>query len=309
MTKKLKVAVLMGGETSEHEVSISSGNTVLQALDAAKYEKIPLVIAKSGEGYEKILELKPDVVFIALHGAGGEDGRIQGMLNLLKIPYLGAGVEASVIGMNKILFHKVMESDKIKTPEWMAIDPQTELSEVFARLSFPLVVKPACQGSSVGVSIVRSEDEVQEAFERAFALDRQALVEEHVSGVEVSCGILGNTDLVALPVVEISPKNEFFDYEAKYSQDKCEEIVPARISVEMTKKVQDLALKVYKAVGCRGFGRVDIIISNTDFYVLEINTIPGLTPASLLPKEAKAAGISYPELLDRIINLALEAHA
>jgi len=198
--------------------------------------------------------------------------------------------------MDKTEFKKLMRSLKIKTPK----DYKKEKAE------FPCVVKPADQGSSVGVSIVRNGNELEKAIELAKKFSNKIIIEEYIEGLEVSGGVLGNNHLVALPVIEIRPKKEFFDYEAKYSQGMSEEIVPARISLGMTKKVQEEAVEIFKAIGGRGYARIDFIIRNEEPYVLEINTLPGLTDTSLIPKEAKAAGILYPELLERIINLGLE---
>lgn len=283
--KKLRVAVVMGGESSEREVSLKSGAEVVRNLDWEKYEVEAVVLPEEIKKLDKLYE----VVFIALHGKGGEDGEIQQYLESKNLKYTGSGVEASRIGMDKRKFRKVMEERGILMAK------ETDRA--------PCAVKPANGGSSVGVTIVKKQEDLKKAIELAKKYDDQVIIEEYLEGMEVSCGVLGNEKPMALPVVEICPKNEFFDYEAKYSEDKSEEIVPARLNEEMTKKVQDLAVKVFEAVGCRGVGRVDMIIKDKP-NVLEINTIPGLTPQSLLPKEAKAAGISYPELLERIIELA-----
>jgi D-alanine-D-alanine ligase len=296
----------MGGKTPEHEVSISSGKKVVESLDPEKFEAISLVISKDGKGFEKIFEIKPEVVFIAMHGPFGEDGTVQEMLETIGIPYTGAGVLASAIGMDKPVFRKIMQAEGIAIPKFLVLTRESDVSEIKEKFQFPVVVKPSSQGSSVGVSIVHKEKELKEALEKAFQYGPRVLVEEYLSGTEVSCGVLGNRDPIALPVVEIVPKNEFFDYEAKYCDGMCDEIVPARIDPKLAKEIQDTVIKVYKAIGCQGFGRVDMIISNGKPYVLEINTIPGLTPASLFPKEAAAAGITYPELIEKLINFALE---
>ena len=291
--KKIKVVVLMGGKSPEHEISIISGREVIRNLDRRKYLSSRIVISKSGKGIEKIFRAKADVVFIAMHGPFGEDGTIQGMLELAGLKYTGSGVLASAIGMDKIMFRKVMRAEGIPVPK--------------STTEFPCFVKPHNQGSSVGASIVRNEKELAKAIKLARKYSDKVLVEEYLVGKEVTCAVLGNEDPKVLPVIEIVPlKGEFFDYESKYTESGAEEIVPARISKTLTKKVQDMAVKVYKAIGCRGFGRVDFILKDNQHpVVLEINTIPGLTPMSLLPKAAKAAGISYPRLLDRIIRYAI----
>lgn len=341
----VRVAVLMGGKSPEHEVSLVTGREVVRHLNKRKYKVLPVVISRDGErwqltstqqillhsparvektdhrkrikggealvpgGRQLPLELtgeKPNVVFIAMHGPYGEDGTIQGMLELAGIPYTGAGVLASALGMNKIMFRKVMEKENIPTPNYIIFTKDEKKANILKKFKFPFVVKPSDQGSSVGVSIVHNKKELKPALEKAFTYSNKLLIEEYIEGTEVSCGVLGNENPVALPVIEICPKKEFFDYEAKYDETKCEEIVPARISKRLTKQVQDLAIRVFQAIDCRGFGRVDILIRKDKPYVLEINTIPGLTPVSLFPKEAAAAGISYSKLLDRIIELALE---
>lgn len=326
----------MGGKSPEYEVSLISGREVVKHLDAKKYEVFPVVISQDGQLWqlknkeefllksdqqiEQAKDLVPtsevirpteiseraDLVFIAMHGPFGEDGAIQGFLELVDIPYTGSGVLASALGMDKAVFSQLMASQGILTPEFLVLYDLGEGKSVLEKLQLPLVVKPCSQGSSVGVSIVKGEEELHAALQKAFSYGRKVIVEEFIKGTEVTCGILGNKQPVALPVVEIISKNEFFDYEAKYFTGKSEEIVPARISPDLTEKVQETALKVFKTIGGRGFGRVDMIIKDGVPYVLEINTIPGLTPSSLLPKEAEAMNIDYPRLLDNIIELALE---
>lgn len=336
--KKKRVIVLMGGRSTEHEVSLVSGREVVRYLDKKKYEILPVVISKDGRQWqlkspEQILLYSPgwdskndkkdlipggqtlraetfarkaDVVFIAMHGPYGEDGTVQGMLELAGIPYTGAGVLTSALGMDKIMFKKIMESEKIPIPKYLTVNKDTSPSLILAKFGLPLVVKPSSQGSSVGVSIVREKKDLKNALDLALKFGQKAIIEEYLKGVEITCGIIGNKQPTALPIVEIVPGNEFFDYEAKYVAGKSKEIIPARISKGLTKKVQKIAVWVYQAIGCRGFGRVDMIIYRGNPYVLEINTIPGLTPNSLLPKEAAAMGISYSKLLDRIIELATE---
>lgn len=329
MAKKIKVAVLMGGKSPEYEISLISGREVVRNLNPKRYSPLPVVVARDGKTWRQLstrevlnlpdplllrgtgkeivttksrkIELlnssegkNIDVAFIAMHGPFGEDGVIQGMLELAGLKYTGSGVLASAIGMDKIMFRKVMRAEGIPVPK--------------STTKFPCFVKPHNQGSSVGASIVRNEKELAKAIKLARKYSDKVLVEEYLAGKEVTCAVLGNEDPKVLPVIEIVPlKGEFFDYESKYTESGAEEIVPARISKTLTRKVQDMAVKVYKAIGCRGFGRVDFILKdNKHPIVLEINTIPGLTPMSLLPKAAKAAGISYPRLLDRIIRYAIK---
>lgn len=343
MVGKIKVAVLMGGRTPEHEISLASGREVVRNLNKGKYEVLPVVISRTGvawklvspqrllsfpdplglkdtgkdlivpsrkeiQGAGQLREEKPDVVFIAMHGPYGEDGTIQGMLEIAGLAYTGSGVLASALGMDKITFKKVMLNAKIASPKFVAFHKGERLTKIVKELGLPpYFVKPSARGSSVGASIVKRKKDLKEALDVAFGYGEVVLVEEYIGGVEVTCSVLGNDKPRALPVIEIIPKNEFFDYESKYSESGTQEIVPARISKSLTKKVQNLAVSVYKELGCRGFARVDFILRDAkEPVVLEINTIPGLTPMSLLPKAAKAAGISYPGLLDMIISYAIK---
>lgn len=278
----------MGGVGCEREVSLVSGKGVIENLDKEKYivwgVDVPLEL-------EKIKGC--DVAFLALHGRGGEDGTIQGYLDTLGIKYTGCGVLASAIGMDKKCFKHLMENNQVLVPKVTA--------------EIPCVVKPVCGGSSVGVSIVEESGDLNKAINLAIKWDKEVLIEEYIKGIEVTCGVWGKEKMEALPVVEIIPKNKFFDYESKYSDGGAEEICPARLNEEVTKNVQETALRVFKIIGGRGFARVDMIIKNNVPYVLDINTLPGLTPNSLLPKEVKAMGMSYSQMLDKIIELAMEA--
>lgn len=346
--KKIKVAVLMGGKTPEYDVSLSTGREVVANLDPQKFAVLPVVISRNGQQWKAfgqrqflkeiagkikkeasdkvqsntksglaandssvlLRQRRVDVVFIAMHGPYGEDGTIQGLLELAGLPYTGSGVLASALGMDKIMFRKIMEREKIPMSKSLILNDggnQEKIWKFFKRP--PLFVKPYNQGSSVGVSLVHHQSEMGKALELAFKYSQPVIVEEDLKGLEIQCGVLGNDKPYALPAIEIVPKNEFFDYEAKYQAGKSEEIVPARISADLTKEIQRLAVKVFKAIGAKGFGRVDMILTKTGPKVLEINTIPGLTSASLLPKEARAAGINYPQLLEKIIGYALEAKA
>ncbi|MGB6882230.1 MAG: D-alanine--D-alanine ligase, partial [Microgenomates group bacterium] len=312
-------------------------------LDKSKYDILPVVISRTGKKWQlvspsRLLALpdplnlkgttkefissgrkeiqsirqlpgKINVVFIAMHGPYSEDGTIQGMLELAGISYTGPGVLASALGMDKTMFRKVMQNEKIPVPRFVALKKRDSPSKIYRELDKPpFFVKPNAQGSSVGASIVRYRKDLPKALEKAFKYGETALVEEYIKGTEVACGVLGNEKPIALPLAEIVPlKGEFFNYDSKYLESGAEEIVPARISVKLTKRVQQMAIDVYKAIGCKGFSRVDFILKNGRRpIVLEINTIPGLTPMSLLPKAAKAAGISYSQLLDKIIKYAIK---
>lgn len=338
--KKIKVAVIMGGKSPEHEVSIVSGREVVASLDKEKYEVLPVIISKNGRNWrltppQAVLSIKDpflvrntpkdielsgqkeisgidgfrevDVVFIAMHGPYGEDGTIQGLLELAGIRYTGSGVLASALGMDKIMFRKIMKSENILIPKYVVVRKGENAWQAAQRIGKPpYFVKPFNQGSSVGASIARNYKELGRSMKLAFKYSDSVLVDEYIEGVELTCGVIGNQKIVALPAVEIVAKNKFFDYESKYSESGTKEIIPARISRKNELEVRKLAIKVYKAIGASGFARVDFILRKNKLYVLEINTIPGLTPVSLLPKEAKAAGISYVELLNKIISYALE---
>ena len=293
--KKLNVIVLMGGKSSEREISLLSGSEVLSNINKGRYIVKPLEIPKKGnEWINKLVDLNPDLVFIALHGTNGEDGSIQGMLDTLGIPYTGSGVLSSALGMDKILFKKIMRSENISIPKDVK--------------SAPCFIKPNNEGSSVGASLVLADNKFNSAIRLAKKYSNDILIEEYLNGIELTCAVIGNENPTALPIIEILPKKgDFFNYKSKYTQNGSDEIVPARISKLLTKEVQDLAIKVYTITRCRGFARVDFILKENKYpVVLEVNTIPGLTKMSLLPKAAKAANISYTDLLDKIINYAIE---
>jgi D-alanine-D-alanine ligase len=286
---KIRVAVVMGGENSEREVSLASGREVMRNLNRDRYEVVGVEVP-SELGKLKVGGV--DLAFLALHGKGGEDGRIQGYLDTLGIKYTGSEVEASVLGMNKKIFRRLAEKEGVLMPPEVGV--------------VPCVVKPANGGSSVGVSIVKKKGELRKAMELARSYGGGVIVEKYIEGVEVSCGVLGNETPVALPVIEIRPKKKFFDYEAKYTIGMSEEICPAEIGDKLTKKVQKIAVRVFGIIGARGLARVDMIIEGEKVYVLEVNTLPGMTPNSLLPKEAMVAGMNYSQLLDKIIELGME---
>jgi len=332
----------MGGNSPEHDISLVSGREVVRNLDADKYEIMPITISRDGRVWEigereKFLIDSPtpalkkagssakgtnpivaaaanklisgqtiDVVFIAMHGAGGEDGKVQAFLELNNMCYTGSGVLASALGMNKKYSRRLFSQAGLTVPQDVIVDKNYKLEEIWKKLKPPVFVKPSTAGSSVGITKVKDKKNLKAALENALKYSDEVLVDEYIEGTEVTCAVIGNEKLTALPVVEIVTKNEYFDYEAKYSEALTQEIVPARISLKMTKKVQATALTAYKALGCRGFGRVDMIIKGDKIYVLEVNTIPGLTPVSLFPRAAKAAGIGYSNLLDKVIDLAQE---
>lgn len=306
---KIKIAVLMGGKSSEHEISLLSGQQVVTNLDQKKYEIVPIVISKNGNWkLNSILNHKVDLVFIAMHGKYGEDGTIQGMLDLAGLKYTGSGVLASAVGMDKTMFRKIMISENLPIPKFIQVNKNFNTKEIIKKLGkFPYFIKPANGGSSVGASIANNIEELKKGLDLALQYDEVVLIDEYIIGREMTCAIINNKKLIALPVIEIKPlKGKFFDYESKYTESGSEEIVPVNLNKNITKKIQDLSIKVFEVLGCKGFGRIDFILKDNKYpIILEINTIPGLTPMSLLPKAAKAAGISYSELLDIIINNAI----
>ena len=301
--KKLKVVVLMGGISSEREVSLISGNEVVKNLDKKKYEIIPVDFNGDCTWVD---EIKPDVVFIALHGKYGEDGTIQSLLESMGQKYTCSGAAASILGMNKMFFKFLVNKEEIKNPKaFFLSDKNINVSDL-KNLGWPVVVKPVLGGSSIGISIVKSKENLKRAINLAFKYDQEILIEEYIKGVEVSCSVIeDNGEIIALPLVEICPKNEFFDYKSKYNEKLCQEIIPARVSDELSQKIFEISKKIFKLLRCKGMARLDFIIKNNEAYVLEINIIPGMTAQSLLPKSAKVIGISYSEFLDKIIQSAL----
>jgi D-alanine-D-alanine ligase len=307
--KKMTIALLSGGISSERDVSIASGNQVYEALDREKYD---IIRYDPKSDLPRLIEDAPKIgaALIILHGPFGEDGTVQGLLELLKIPYQGAGVLGSAIGMNKIASKQLYEKSGLRIPADMVFKRNDVLDPVDCadRLGLPLVVKPVGSGSSVGISIVKSTDALKDAMDKAFVEDDEILVETFIKGIELTGGVIGNETLQALPIIEIIPddSHEFFDYDAKYTAGVTQEICPARIDDAMTEKAQACAKKAHRAIFCKGYSRTDMILMDEEIYVLETNTIPGMTPTSLLPQAAEAAGISFSELLDRLIELSLE---
>jgi D-alanine-D-alanine ligase len=288
------------------------------ATGGASRSAVPALASASHHIDEVVRQGDIDVVFIALHGPYGEDGTVQGLLELLRIPYTGSGVLASALAMDKLRSRQVLQANGIPVPAWTAFEAsrwpaaRAEIAGRIARdLGYPCVVKPNAQGSSIGVAIVRAESDLDAAVEAALAFDDVALVEEYLRGTELTCGVMDDPETgapQALPVIEIVPKREFFTYEAKYEKGASEEICPARISAAQAGKAQDLAIRTHKVLGCEGFSRTDLFLTSGDLIVLETNTIPGLTEGSLIPLAASTAGISYPELLDRMITGAVRRH-
>jgi len=248
-----------------------------------------------------------DVVLIALHGTWGEDGRIQGLLDTIGVPYTGSGVKASAVAMDKVMTKTLLRAAGLDVPRGEVVRAATGADLERARgVGVPAFVKPVASGSSVGAAIVRGAEDLGPAIADALRYDERALVEEYLKGTELTVAVIGNDDLEPLPVIEIVPKREFFDYHAKYDAGESEEIVPARVPPEIAKRAQDLAIRAHRALDCRGMSRTDFVWSGDRMVALEVNTIPGMTANSLLPRAAKAAGIPFGQLLVRFIDWALE---
>ena len=306
--KKLTVALLAGGKSAEREVSLKSGEQVFQTLDKERYE---ILRYDPRDDLPRLAQdaARLDVALIILHGRLGEDGTIQGFLDLLDIPYQGSGVLSSAIAMNKVLSKHLYEQAGLPVAPSVVLDRAAgPASGVLDELGLPVVVKPEHEGSSIGLTIVRRPEQLPKALDDAWQFDRRCLVEKFIPGMEITGGVLGNDTLEALPLIEIVPgrEHEFFDYAAKYTPGASEEICPARLSPELTAKAQDYARRAHRALFCRGYSRTDMIVSGQEVLVLETNTIPGMTQTSLFPQAAAAVGISFSTLLDRLIELALE---
>ncbi len=307
---KLRVAVLLGGSSSERPVSLKSGGAVLKNLDPARYEAVPL---DPSTDLVRLIQEAPrlDVALVMLHGRGGEDGSVQGLLDLLGLPYQCAGVLGCALAMDK-----PMAKDRYRLAG-LPVAPDVVLrrgepnpaARVLAELGLPVVVKPAREGSSFGITVVRQEPDLAPALAAAFSLDAVVLVEKFLPGREVTAAVLGNDELQALPLVEIIPgdKYRFFDYEAKYTPGASREICPAPLDEATTRRVQELGLQAHQALGLKGYSRSDFILSQQGPVLLETNTIPGMTETSLLPQAAAAAGLDFPALVDRLIQLALDS--
>lgn len=301
-----KVGVLFGGRSSEREVSIMSGTGVLNALRARGVDAHAFDPATQSLG--ELETAKFDRVFIALHGRGGEDGSIQGVLETLRIPYTGSGVQASALAIDKVFTKRIWETHKLPTPRYRVIesDERAHLNEVADELLLPLIVKPPNEGSTIGISRVRGYSGMAEAFKLARKYDDVVLAEEFIDGQELTCAILGHGNQAeALPLVEIRAPDANYDYHNKYFGEETKYLCPAPIDAPLSETIRNLSVRAYNALGARGWGRIDIMLSRRDEpYLLELNTSPGMTSHSLVPIAARAAGISYEDLVLRILSLA-----
>jgi D-alanine-D-alanine ligase len=360
MVKRLKVGLLFGGRSGEHEISLLSAQGVMGAIDPDKYEVVPIGITKegrwlaagdpmkaltSGEAAEsnpvallaepsqrgllrleareqeralKAIEVSQiDVAFPILHGPYGEDGTVQGLLELAGIPYVGAGVLASAVGMDKVVFKDVVRAHGLPVPAYVTLKrkeweqgPEQAVARVEADVGYPCFVKPANLGSSVGISKARNRAELHQALAEAARYDRKLLVEAAIDAREIEVSVLGNDEPIASVAGEIVPGREFYDYAAKYLDAGSQLLIPAPIPPETAERVRELAVQAYLAIDCAGMARVDFLLDRQtgEMYLSEVNTLPGFTPISMYPKLWEATGISYRELIDRLVQLALERH-
>ncbi len=348
--RRVRVAVLLGGPSPEREVSWWSGTRVIAALDPREFDVLPIEITTEGHwlprpdllrlpaasgaspaaqpapasGTSLVHEARQigdvvgggaiDVAFIAMHGPYGEDGTIQGMLELLGIPYTGSGVLASALAMDKLRSRQVLQANGIPVPAYLPVERDrwaADRAAIAARvgrdLGYPCVVKPNAVGSSIGVAIARDEAALAAAVGDALGYGELVLIEEYLRGTELTCAIIDDPatgEAHALPLIEIVPHREFFTYEAKYVPGASDELVPARIPAAAAERAQAIALRVHRVIGCEGFSRVDMFFAAGNIIVLEANTIPGLSEGSLIPRAARAAGIEFPDLLRRVIASA-----
>lgn len=313
---KLRVAVVYGGRSGEHDISLRSAKSIMEAMDPEKYQIHQFIISKEGKWSPRPILPEPhgnpdiDVVFPVLHGTFGEDGTVQGLLELADLPYVGAGVLASAASMDKELMKRLAKERDLPVVEYRVLSStQIESAEeACASLGFPLFVKPANLGSSVGISKSKNGAELKHALVTAAQFDRKIIVERGILGREFECAVLGNDEPVASTPCEILPSREFYDYEDKYLLGKAQTVIPADLSVDQTGQIQRLAVDCYRAVECEGMARVDFLLENTTgkLYINEINTIPGFTSISMYPKMWEYGGLPMPKLIDRLIDLALE---
>ncbi|MFN7252168.1 MAG: D-alanine--D-alanine ligase [Anaerobacillus sp.] len=306
----MKICVLYGGTSAEREVSLSSGKGIIEALKKKKHEVIGIDFQGTKECLRQIMDLDVDLFFIGLHGRLGEDGRVQGLLDLLKTPYVGSNVLGSALAMDKARSKKMFALKGIRVANEKLVERHLFVRANFSHeLSYPVVVKPNHEGSTIGLTIAQNEKELLEGIDAAFIHDDVVLLEEFISGKEVTVAVMGNKgDVKALPIVEIVPKNAFYDYESKYAPGMSEHIVPARVSDETTKLLQEQSVLAHVALGCDIYSRVDFIVPNdgSQPVILEVNTLPGMTPTSLYPDAAREIGLSYEDMIEKLVQLSLQ---
>lgn len=311
---KIRVAVIYGGRSGEHEVSIRSAQSIVAAMDPAKYEVLHYVISQEGKWSPGPILPEPgahpdiDVVFPILHGTFGEDGTVQGLLELADLPYVGAGVMASAISMDKEMMKRVCRERNLPIVDYVSLTRENTGREI--SLPFPVFVKPANLGSSVGITKAHNAAELEAALQLAAQFDRKILVERGITGREFECSLMGNDDPQASLPCEIFPSKEFYDYDDKYILNEARVDLPAKLTSEQTDRLRGLAIACYRAVECEGLARVDFLMeaATGELFINEINTLPGFTSISMFPKMWEQAGVPYPVLIDRLISLALERH-
>lgn len=307
MFKDKKIAVLLGGKSGERDVSLRSGKNVLASL---KKQGLNVISIDPAE-VDLISEIKKnqiDLVYISLHGKFGEDGVVQGLLEHYEIPYTGSKILASALAMNKVSTKQILLTEKIPTPLYSRINPNMiseEASRIIKKFPFPLMLKPEEEGSSLGISLIKDPNQFGDVLRETVQKFPQLFVEQYIKGTEITIGVLGTKEVEALPILELVPKNEFYDFEAKYTKGLTEFVMPARLKEDVYKNAQETALLSHKALGCYGVSRVDLIVSEDGIpYVNEINTIPGMTDTSDLPAQAKHIGISFDQLVLKILESA-----
>lgn len=305
--------MVCGGISTEREISLRSGMAIYRALKGRDYRNAELFDLTDGNIGE-IIGMRPDIVFLGLHGKGGEDGTIQGMLDLAGIPYTGPGVACSAVCMNKVFTKRVLRDAGLPTSPFhvMRREECSDIGQVIkildTKVGFPMVLKSPCQGSSIGVVMVKNEADVPSAIEEVFRYGDHLLAEQFLDGTEVTLPVLGNDEPLALPIIEITSEREFYDYTAKYTSGLCHHILPARISEGDASLVTEIGLKAYRVLECRGLSRVDFIIDRRRGpTIIEVNTLPGMTDMSLFPDAARYVGMSYEDLVERILEYGLEA--
>jgi len=312
MAEKLRIALIAGGKSGEREVSLSGAAGVAKALDPGKFD---VVRYDPATDLAKMAIDAPnlDFAFILLHGLLGEDGTVQGFLELLEIPYQGSGVLGSAIAMNKHLAKELYRLYDLPVADWMVVSRNSKIdtAAIVARFGLPVVIKPVQEGSSLGLTLAQSESELLAGIDRALTHDREVMIEKYIRGRELTVGVLGNDEVVGLPVIEIIPGegHSFFDYDAKYKPGATNEVCPAEIDAELTATVQRLGVAAHKALRLRGYSRTDMILDGDgQLFLLETNTIPGMTPTSLMPQAAAVHGLPFPVLLEKLIELGLADH-
>lgn len=297
----MKIGVVMGGISSEREISLQSGKEIMNCFDKDKYEIVPVVIDKKEDIITKTKDI--DFAFLALHGKFGEDGTVQSVLDTLDIPYSGCSPITSAICMDKDMTKKVLKSKDINTARWMCVKSIDEIDyDYLDKIGYPVFVKPNSGGSSVATNLIKRREDIENAVKEALEYDEEVMIEEYIKGEEVTCCVINGK---TLPIITIKPKTEFFDYKAKYTDGGSDEVV-IKLPDELEEKIQKISLDCWKALKCRVYVRVDLIVKDNIPYVLELNTLSGMTKNSLFPKSAKAVGISYSQLLDKIVEYSLK---